>query len=170
MLARLLCAPPPPPPSDVPPLPESEMQAPTSGRALFEAHRKDPACAACHRLIDPIGLGLENYDAIGRWRDNDQGAPIDASGTLPEGAPFNGAVELGALLAKDPRVPSCLARNLYTYAVSRHPEDGNMDDRQVQRILRELTDVRLRDLVLGVVASEPFRLRRGEPATPGGKP
>jgi hypothetical protein len=171
VLARLLCAPPPPPPPDVPPLPEGEAQAPASGRALLEAHRKDPACAACHGVIDPIGLGLENYDAIGRWRDRDQGVAIDATGALPDGAQFEGAVQLGTLLARDPRVPSCLARNLYTYAVSRRPEDGSVDDQQVQRILRESTEVRLRDLVLGVVASEPFRLRRGEPAaSPGGKP
>jgi hypothetical protein len=170
VLARLLCAPPPPPPPDVPPLPEGEMQAPASGRALLEEHRKNPACAGCHNLIDPIGLGLENYDAIGRWRDKDQGVAIDATGALPGGAPFEGAVELGSLLAKDPRVPGCLARNLYTYAVSRRPEDGSVDDQQVQRILREITDVKLRDLVLGVVASEPFRMRRGEPVAPGGKP
>jgi hypothetical protein len=170
VLSRLLCAPPPPPPADVPPLPESQMQAPASGRALLEAHRKDPGCAACHRLIDPIGLGLENYDAIGRWRDTDQGLPVDASGELPDGRKFVGAMELGALLAADPRVSTCLARNFYTYAVSRHPEDGNVDDQQVGRILHDATDARLRDLVLGVVASEPFRLRRGEPGAPGGKP
>jgi hypothetical protein len=168
VLSRLLCAPPPPPPPDVPPLPEGEVQAPASGRALLEAHRRDPGCAACHRLIDPIGLGLENYDAIGRWRDKDQGVAIDATGTLPDGAQFEGAVQLGALLARDPRVSGCLARNFYTYAVSRRPEDGSVDGQQVQRILDPIKDVGLRDLVLGVVASEPFRLRRGEPAAAGG--
>jgi hypothetical protein len=170
VLSRLLCAPPPPPPPDVPPLPEQEMQAPASGRALLEAHRKDPACAACHRLIDPIGLGLENYDAIGRWRDQDQGVAIDATGELPDGARFAGAVELGAILARDPRVAGCVARNLFTYAVGRRPDDGSVDDRHVQRVLSDIKDVRLQDLVLGLVASEPFRLRRGEPATPGGMP
>jgi hypothetical protein len=175
VLARLLCAPPPPPPPDVPPLPEGELQAPTTARVLLEMHRKDPNCAACHALIDPIGLGLENYDAIGRWRDKDQGVAIDATGALPDGSRFQGAVELGALLAKDARVASCLASNLFTYATGRHAEGGSQDDQQVQRILATTargSAVRLQDLVLGVVASEPLRMRRGESAamSKGGQP
>jgi hypothetical protein len=170
VLARLLCAPPPPPPPDVPPLPEGELGMPTSARALLEMHRKDPACAACHKAIDPIGLGLENYDAIGRWRDTDQGAAIDATGALPDGTHFEGAVELGQLLARDPRVASCLATNLFTYAVSRHPAGGSADERHVQRIVDGAAGARLQDLVLGLVTSDPFRLRRGEPGLSGGKP
>lgn len=171
VLSRLLCQPPPPPPADVPPLPENDTQAPASGRALLEAHRKDPACAACHALIDPIGLGLENYDAIGRWRDKDQGQPIDATGVLPDGTRFQGAVELGQRLAPDPRVARCLATNLFTYAVSRRPADGSPDDQHLQRILggaRQDAAVRLQDLLLAMVTSDAFRLRRGEPA--GGRP
>jgi hypothetical protein len=171
VLARLLCAPPPPPPPNVPPLPEADAQAPASGRAQLEAHRKDPACSSCHSLIDPIGLGLENYDAIGRWRDTDQGQAIDATGTLPDGSRFQGAVELGQLLANDPRVAACLAENLFTYAVSRRPT-GSSDDQQVQRLLgraRRDAAVGLQDLVLAMVTSDPFRLRRGEPTT-GGQP
>jgi hypothetical protein len=172
VLARLLCAPPPPPPADVPALPEADLQAPSTARALLELHRKDPSCASCHRLIDPIGLGLENYDAVGRWRDKDLGLPIDAAGELPDGAKFQGAVELGALLAKDPRVASCVAGNLFTYALSRQPVEGSADDKHVQAILRGAGRdgaVHLQDLVLAVVTSDPFRLRRGEPGT-GGQP
>jgi len=174
VLTRLLCAPPPPPPPDVPALPEADLQAPTTARVLLERHRKDPNCASCHRMIDPIGLGLENYDAIGRWRDEDLGAAIDAAGELPDGSRFEGAVELGALLARDPRVASCLAANFFTYAVSRHPTAGSPDDRHVQAILRS-TDkggVHLQDLVLAMVQSDPFRLRRGEPdaTSPKGQP
>jgi hypothetical protein len=155
----------------VPPLPESDTQALT-GRALLEAHRKDPACASCHNLIDPIGLGLENYDAIGRWRDKDAGMTIDATGMLPDGSRFKGAVELGQRLAQDPRVASCVASNLFTYAVSRPAADGSVEGQHVQRILRSAAKdpaVRLQDLVLAMVTSDPFRFRRGESAT-GGKP
>jgi hypothetical protein len=174
VLARLLCAPAPPPPPDVPPLPEADLQAPSTARALLEQHRKDPSCASCHRLIDPIGLGLENYDAVGRWRDKDLGLPIDAAGELPDGSRFEGAVQLGALLARDPRVTSCLAANLFTYAVSRHPAEGSPDDGHVRELVRvaDKGGVHLQDLVLAVVTSDPFRLRRGEPgaASPGGQP
>lgn len=175
VMSQLLCAPPPPPPPDVPALPEGDLQAPSSARALLEQHRKDPSCSVCHRLIDPIGLGLENYDAIGRWRDRDQSGPIDAAGELPDGARFQGAVELGALLATDPRVASCLTTNLFTYAVSRQPMDGSSDGRHVERIMQRAGAggaVKLQDLLLAVVTSDPFRLRRGEPgATPaGGQP
>jgi hypothetical protein len=175
VMARLLCAPPPPPPPDVPPLPESDTQAPANARALLEAHRKDPACAACHQLIDPIGLGLENYDAIGRWRDKDQGVAIDATGTLPDGSSFRGAVELGQRLARDPRVASCLGTNLFTYAVSRRPAEGSSDEQHVERILRGAArdaSVHLQDLVLAMVQSDPFRLRRGEAgaSAAGGQP
>jgi hypothetical protein len=175
VLAQLLCAPPPPPPPDVPALPEAELQAPKNARELLEMHRKDPSCTPCHQVIDPIGLGLENYDAIGRWRDRDNGVPIDAAGMLPDGSTFRGAVELGALLARDPRVASCVASNLFTYAVSRHPASGSPDGQHVERIVRTAgqgAPVRLRDLLLSVVTSEPFRFRRGEPgaSSPGGQP
>jgi hypothetical protein len=142
---------------------------------MLEQHRKDPSCAPCHNLIDPIGLGLENYDAIGRWRDRDSAGPIDAAGMLPDGARFQGAVELAAILAKDPRVATCVASNFFAYAVSRQAAAGSPDAQHVQRIVRKAGDgvgAPLRDLLLSVVTSDPFRFRRGEPgpASAGGQP
>lgn len=175
VLTHLLCAPPPPPPPDVPPLPESE-DVPTTTRAQIEAHRVNPGCASCHAIMDPIGLGLENYDAVGRWRDTEAGMKIDPSGVLPDGASFSGAQELTALLTKDPGLPACVGANLFTYAVSRRPEAGTADGQHVERIVRAAAGggsvVRLRDLLLAVVTSDPFRLRRGEPAStgPGARP
>jgi hypothetical protein len=165
VLAHLLCAPPPPPPPDVPPLPDTDTMAPASARALLEAHRRSPACSGCHDLIDPIGLGLENYDAIGRWRTSDAGAAIDPSGSLPDGSRFKGAVELSLLLAKDPRVPRCLTASFFTYATSRHPGDGTPDGAEVDRIVGAADrggGARLGDLVLAMVTSNSFRRRRGE--------
>jgi hypothetical protein len=175
VLSHLLCAPPPPPPPDVPALPESTGPRPTSARALLEEHRRDAACSPCHNLIDPIGLGFEHYDAIGRWRDDEAGVAIDASGMLPDGSPFTGAAALAGLLAEDPRVATCAAANLYTYAVSRPALDGPGDAGHVDRIVRAATaggSVGLRDLVLSLVGSVPFRQRRGEPLTAntGGQP
>jgi hypothetical protein len=170
VLGRLLCAPPPPPPPDVPPLPMQTTTA-TTQRALLAIHRQAPACGVCHNLIDPIGLGLENYDGIGRWRDTDGGAAIDASGALPDGSAFHGAVELAGLLSKDPRVSSCLAGNLYTYALGRRPDNGATDGPQLGGLLRGAdsgTGPRLQDLVLALVTSDAFRLRQPEGA--GGRP
>lgn len=171
VMTHLLCAPPPPPPPDVPALPEEEPDKPLTAREQLAAHRADPGCAACHKLMDPIGLGLENYDAVGRWRDTELGLKIDASGVLPDGATFAGATELAAILTKDPRVADCVARNLYTYALGRLPADGSVDAQYVARIVSQAggSGVRLRDLVLGIVTSDPFRMRRGE-APAGGRP
>ena len=165
VLTHLLCAPPPPPPPDVPALPEQQA-TPTTAREQLAAHAADPGCAACHVMMDAIGLGLENYDAVGRWRDTEAGQRIDASGTLPDGARFNGALELADLLTRDPRVPTCVAGNLYTYAISRLPEPGSVDGQHVDRIvaLAGGPQARLQDVVLHIVTSDPFRLRRGEPA------
>ena len=87
----------PPPPPDVPNLDEEEASARRPGSAQqLEQHRTDPTCASCHERMDPLGFGLENFDAIGAWRTTDGTAPIDASGTLPDGKTFNGPVELAA--------------------------------------------------------------------------
>ncbi len=166
VMTHLLCAPPPPAPPDVPALPETPDK-PLTARAQIEAHRADPGCAACHKLMDPIGLGLENYDAIGRWRDTEFGQPIDAAGELPDGGKFAGAVDLAEVLTKDARVPECLARNLFTYALGRNPEDGSIDAQHVARVVHSVGaagdgSVRLRDLLLGIVTSDAFRMQKAE--------
>src|SRR5262249_37098394 len=102
ILENLLGAAPPPPPPNVPPLPDNEGSGdPTTVRARVERHRENPVCASCHARMDQLGFGLENFDAVGRWRDQDRDAHarIDASGVLPDGTMFNGPAELRAAIA-----------------------------------------------------------------------
>jgi hypothetical protein len=118
VLEQMLCEDPPPPPPDleIPPLVVPPVGA--TIRQTLEAHRASPACAACHKVMDPIGFGLENFDAIGAYRTMDNGAPVDASGVY-DGKKFVGAVELASLVAKDARFPKCVTAQLLTYAVGR---------------------------------------------------
>jgi hypothetical protein len=88
-------------------------------RALMERHRADAACAGCHAVMDPIGFGLENYDGVGVYRAMDNGAPVDATGLLPDGTAFDGAVELSAILGSDPRFERCLTEKFMTFAMGR---------------------------------------------------
>jgi len=101
VLDNLLDAPPPEPPPDVPNLKEEEIGSAASMREQLELHRKDPTCASCHRRMDPLGFGLENFDAVGAWRTLDGKFPIDATGTLPDGRTFNGPEELRSILKAD---------------------------------------------------------------------
>ncbi len=127
VLEQLLCSPPPPPPANVGALPADDPSAPADAslREQVEAHRADPACSGCHASIDPIGFGLEHFDAIGRFRADDDGHPIDARGELAtadgSAGAFDGAVELSDILARDPRMPVCVAQKVFTYALSRAP-------------------------------------------------
>jgi hypothetical protein len=154
VLSQLLCSPPPPPPPKVPNLPDVAPAGKTL-RARLEAHRANPTCASCHRLMDPIGLGLENYDAIGRWRATDAGEAIDASGELPDGTRFSGPAELIAALAKDPRLPGCVAEKLFTYALGRAPDGAQLA--RVQTAAGGSAGIQA--LILALVESEAFRLR-----------
>ena len=101
VLENLLNAPPPPPPPDVPALDEKSAGVTASVRQQLEAHRANPVCAGCHARMDPLGFGLENYDAIGRWRTMDGKFPVDASGVLPNGKTFADAAELKTILRGD---------------------------------------------------------------------
>src|SRR5207302_5338499 len=125
VLGQLLCSEPPPPPPNIPPLPETTT--PTGSlRQRLEAHRSNPVCASCHSSIDPIGFGLEHFDAVGRWRNTDTGGyAIDATGTLPGGAAFDGAAQLARALKQDPRVASCIAQKVFTYAIGRQVVPGD---------------------------------------------
>jgi hypothetical protein len=124
ILERFLCAatPPPPPNVVIPDLPPAN--AGISGRKFLEDHRKNPACAPCHNTIDPIGLGVENFDAIGAYRTTDSGVAVDASGTYLGTTPFNGAIELAQLIAQDARFPMCVTKHLLTYSVGRPFSSG----------------------------------------------
>ena len=161
VLENLLGAPPPPPPPDVPAL-AAEAGASAGGlREALERHRANPACAACHAKLDPLGFALENFDAVGAWRTEDGGAPVDASGTLPGGARVDGPAGLRRVL-RERRVEfvETLAAKLLTYALGRGLEW--YDQPAVREIRRraEAGDHRFSALAAAIVDSVPFRFRR----------
>ena len=161
----LLGTPPPPPPPNVPDLEataEAEEGRLRTVRERMEQHRANPACASCHRMIDPIGLALENYDAIGRWRDRDAeaNAPIDAKTVLPNGRPVDGPTELReALFGGRDLFIRAFTEKLMMYAVGRELEYFDMP--QVRAVVRRSAsqDYRLSAIVSGIVASEAFRMQ-----------
>jgi hypothetical protein len=161
VLDNLLDAPPPEPPPDVPNLKEEEIGSAASMREQLEMHRKDPTCASCHRRMDPLGFGLENFDAVGAWRTVDGKFPIDATGTLPDGRSFNGPEELRAILKADHQAfEHCLTAKLLTYALGRGLE--RYDKRTVSGIVSRLPEheYRFSGLILEIVNSLPFQSRR----------
>jgi hypothetical protein len=156
----------PPAPPDVPPLKEQGTTATENltMRELTELHRKDPVCANCHRLLDPIGFGLENFDAIGRWRDaDDNGAPIDSSGVLPDGKRFSSPAELKTMVSgRLDDFARNLTEKLLAYALCRSLEgyDEIVVDSMMKRVVDD--DYRMQTLVTEVVTSYPFTHRRIE--------
>jgi Protein of unknown function (DUF1592)/Protein of unknown function (DUF1588)/Protein of unknown function (DUF1587)/Protein of unknown function (DUF1585)/Protein of unknown function (DUF1595) len=161
VLENLLNAPPPVPPPDVPNLDEAAIGTAASLREQLEAHRKDPTCAACHRKMDPLGFGLENFDAVGAWRTTDGKFPIDASGILPDGSEFTGPEELRTILEKQrDAFARCLTSKLLTYALGRGLE--RYDARTVKQIVSRLPahEYRFSGLVLEIVNSLPFQSRK----------
>ena len=161
ILDVLLDAPPPPPPPGVGVLPGDGASAQElSMRERLDQHRRDPACASCHARLDPLGLGLENYDAIGAWRDREDGRPIDASGVLPDGAHFHGPAELVQLLRRDDAFVRALTKKLMVYALGRAlgPEDERALQQSVYPTAKRPAPT-LRELVRGIVLSDPFRTR-----------
>jgi hypothetical protein len=168
ILEQILGTPPPPAPPGVPDLKE-DKNAVLSGtlRQRMEQHRANPSCASCHSRLDPLGFGLENFDAVGAWRDRDGKFPIDSSGKLPSGESFQGAKELKRILKRREREFSrCLAQKMLTYAIGRGLDGA--DDCAVDRIVDALAknQYRLSRLVLEVVGSDPFQKRRGEGEKP----
>ncbi len=165
VLGNLLGVPPPPPPPDVPDLPEAKIIArELPMRERLSAHRDNPACSGCHRLMDPVGFALENYDAIGRWRTVDAGFPIDASGELWDGTVLGGVVELeSAMLARPELFLTTLTEKLLVFGTGRGVTAT--DAPAVRAILRraEADDYRLSSLIQAVVASDPFLKRRASP-------
>jgi len=164
VLEQLLGAPPPPPPPDVPEL-KNDDKAISGGslRQRMEDHRKNPACANCHAKMDPLGFGLENFNAIGAFRAKDGEFPVDASGVLPDGKTFAGPTELkGILKAKKDQFARCLAEKLMTYALGRGLE--YYDKKAIDKIVAQLAkhDYKFATLVTEIVSSDPFKLRRGK--------
>jgi hypothetical protein len=124
-------------------------------------HRANPACSGCHSLMDPIGFSLENFDAIGRWRDTEDSQPIDATGNFPGGAAFDGVAGLEqALLARSDLFVGTLVEKLMTYSLGRGVE--YFDAPAVRRIVRDSSrqEFRFSSLILGIVRSQPFQMRR----------
>lgn len=162
ILENLLAAPPPPAPAGVPPLKESTRREPIelTLKERMAQHRTDPACAACHQLMDPLGFGLENYDATGVWRTNDGFADVDSTGDLPDGRKFNGPKELRAiLLERSDDFRRCFADRLLTYSLGRGLE--YFDECTVQQITArgKSEGDKFSAYVLGIVTSTPFRQR-----------
>ena len=163
LLANVLGTPPPPPPPDIPDLPDrGEGGVTATVRDRLEMHRENPACAACHAPMDPLGLALENYDATGRWRSQDVGGlPIDASGTLPDGTRFEGPSGLrDLLLQRREQFVGTVTEKLLAYALGRGPEHY---DRPVVRDIRRsasFDNYRWSSIIVGIVQSTPFRMRR----------
>jgi hypothetical protein len=161
ILENLLNAPPPPPPAAVPALDDTKVGETASLRQQLEAHRKSPACASCHSRMDPLGFGLENFDAVGAWRDLDGKIPVDSSGALPGNRLFHGPVELKKLL-KDDRdaFTRGMTDKLMTYALGRGLE--RYDRALVASIADKLPaqNYRFSQLVVEIVNSYPFQMRR----------
>jgi hypothetical protein len=166
VLEKLMCQAPPPPPPDATALVQ-KTQGDTrmiSQRQRLAEHRVNPSCATCHNLMDPIGLGLENYDAIGRYRTRDEsGMTIDASGALPGGRMFTGAKELSNMLAVDQRLSSCVIRQLATNATGRLMDTGDDDNLVASLVTRAGgRSMTVQDALRTVVLSEAFRRRTPE--------
>jgi hypothetical protein len=167
VLENLLCEHIEPPPPNVPDL-DAMSGDPASlqsenVRKRMEAHRADPKCASCHKVLDPIGLGLENFDAIGTYRSRyANGDDVDASGVLPDGTNFVGLTELTDALSKDTRLTDCVSQKLLTYALSREVVATDAAYLEAIRKDWEADGMGLASLLERIVLSEPFRNRRGE--------
>jgi hypothetical protein len=177
VLTTILNTPPPPPPANVPALEESSKDesnkgtasAPKSVRDQLELHRQNPVCAGCHRVIDPPGFALENFNSVGQWRAAmPNGAKIDANGVLADGSRINGPVELRQAILKRPEAfANVLTERMMTYALGRGLEPSDMP--VVRRIVRKAgqNGYRLSTIVNEIIESAPFQMRtRLEPANP----
>jgi hypothetical protein len=160
ILENLLGSPPPPPPAAVPPFPETSGEQPRTVRERLEQHRANPVCANCHRLMDPLGLALENFDAVGAWRTREGGSAIDPSGQIFDGTTVDGPVALRqALLSRPETFVGTLTEKLLTYAVGRALVYQDMPT--VRAIVRDAsrTNYRFSAIVLGIATSTPFQMR-----------
>jgi hypothetical protein len=161
ILENLMGSPPPLPPPNVPPLKESTAQTSAgSVRQRMEEHRNNGTCAACHKIMDPIGFSLENYDLIGRWRTTDEGAPIEASGELVDGTKVDGPAGLRqALLSRPDVFVSTLTEKLLTYALGRGVRYYDMPAVRAITGAAAKNDYRFSSLIFGIVNSAPFQMR-----------
>jgi hypothetical protein len=165
VLENLLSSPPPPPPPNIPAL---KTEGNDTGKTLtmrdaMIQHRASPACSSCHARMDPIGFAMENFDAVGRWRDRDAGNPIDASGVFPGGEKFDGMAGLKATLVSHPEeFVSTMAEKLLMYGIGRNVQ--YFDQPVVRAIVKDSArnNYTFASLVLGVVKSTPFQMREAQ--------
>jgi hypothetical protein len=165
ILENLLGTPPPAPPPDVPGLVETDGAGSLLPmRERLAAHRASPTCASCHAQMDPLGFALENFDAIGRWRTiGDAGEPIDATGALPDGTPFEGVEGLREALSSSDLFVATMTEKLMTYALGRGVEYYDMP--AVRAVVRQAADddYRFSAFVTGIIESPSFRMRSASP-------
>jgi hypothetical protein len=169
ILENILSSPPPPPPPNIPALKTeaSDTGKPLTMRQAMELHRVNPVCASCHARMDPIGFAMDNFDAVGRWRDADAGQAIDASGLLPDGTKFTGMVELKKALLRHPEeFLETVTEKLLMYGISRNVQ--YYDEPAVRGIVRQAaaSNYSFASLVLGVVKSAPFQMRKSQEEAP----
>ena len=170
ILSTFLDTPPSPPPPNVPTLKESNKGAATASKTVreqLEVHRSNPVCASCHRIIDPPGFALENFNSVGQWRDrNADGTPIDTAGVLADGTRVDGPAALrDAILSRPDAFVTTLTNRMLTYALGRGLEPSDMP--VVRRIVKKAAqnDYRFASIVIGVVESSSFQMRtKLEPA------
>jgi hypothetical protein len=162
VLNNIFGAPPPPPLPNVPTLEENSVAANLPMRQRLAAHRNNPVCASCHRTIDPVGFALENFDAVGRWRDQEgDSGPVDVSGGLPGAGELEGVAGLEEALLRVPELfAGTLTEKLLTFALGRGVE--SYDAPAIRKILREAgpDGYRFSSLILGIVKSVPFQMRK----------
>jgi hypothetical protein len=161
ILEAILGTPPPAPPPNVPPLKENEGAQAMSVRARLELHRKNPPCAGCHAVMDPLGFSLENFDAVGEWRTKEPGGTVDPSGQLADGTKIDGPVALRNAIMKHPQqFVRTLTEKMLTYGLGRGLEYYDMPT--VRGIARDASrnDYKFSSIVLGIVKSTPFQMRR----------
>ena len=162
ILDNILAAPPPPPPPElnIPALNETPNGKVSTVRQMMEIHRANPVCASCHSKMDPLGFSLENYDAIGAWRTNYAGQPVDSSAVLPDGTKFEGPAGLQKiLLARKDQFVEAFTERLMTYALSRGVEAYDMPTIRAIRRKAAADDYRIDSIILGIVQSTPFEMR-----------
>jgi len=164
VLENILGAPPPPPPPNIPPLDDTQVGSSGTLRQQLERHRADPSCAVCHDRIDPLGFGLENYGPTGAWRTHEGRFPIDSAGRLPGNRAFSTPAELKRILrAQADAFAECLAEKLLTYALGRGLERRDKPALRAISRAAAAADYRLSALILEIVKSPLFQMRRAEP-------
>jgi hypothetical protein len=161
VLKNLVGMPPPPPPPNVPALADNTVSSALSMREQLQQHRANAACASCHQQMDPVGFALENFDAVGRWRETEAGQAVDAAGAFIDGSEFTGVSGLEQALLKRPELfVRTLAEKLMTFGLGRGIEP--YDAPAVRQVVRESRDdnYRFSRLIVSIVKSTPFQMRR----------